>query len=44
MGDSVGGCMVRSLDGLLGDNGGRTGRGLAVGLGGVEDRYNGREK
>ena len=36
--------MVRSLDGLLGGNGGRTGRGLAAGLGGVEDGYNGREK
>jgi len=36
MGDSVGSHIVRSLDGSLGGNGGRTGRGLVTGLGGVE--------
>jgi len=36
--------MVRSLDGSLGGNGGRTGRGLATGLGGVEVGYDGGEK
>jgi len=44
MGDSVGSHIVRSLDGSLGGNSGRTGRGLVTGLGGVEEGYDGREK
>ena len=32
MGDGVGGHMVRFLDGLLGGDSGRTGRGLAAGV------------
>ena len=44
MGDGIGSCTVRSLDGSLGSNSGRTDRGLATGLGVVEEGYNGGEK
>jgi len=40
----VGGCIVASLDGLLGGNGGRTGRGLARGFGVDAEGYEGGEK
>jgi len=39
IGDSIGGCMVRSLDGSLGGNSGRVGRGLAAGLDVVGEGY-----
>jgi len=44
IGDGVGSRIVRSLDGSLGGNSGRTGRGLAAGLGGVKEGYDGGEK
>jgi len=40
----VGGCVVASLGGLLGSNGGRTGRGLARGFGVDAEGYEGGEK
>jgi len=43
-GDGVSGCVVASLDGLLGGNGSRTGRGLARGFGVVAKGYEGGEK
>jgi len=43
-GDSISGCIVASLDRLLGGNGSRTGRGLARGFGVVAEGYKGGEK
>jgi len=43
-GSSISGHVVASLDGLLGGNGGRTGRGLARGFGVVAKGYEGGEK
>jgi len=40
----VGGCVVASLGGLLGGNGGRTGRGLARGFGVDTEVYEEGEK
>jgi len=42
--NGVSGCIVASLDGLLGGNGGRTGSGLARGFGVVAEGYEGGEK
>ena len=40
----MGGCVVASLDGLLGGNGGRTGSGLARGFRVDAEGYEGGEK
>jgi len=40
----IGGCIVASLGGLLGGNGGRTGSGLAMGFGVDAEGYEGGEK
>jgi len=40
----VGGCVMASLGGLLGGNGGRTGRGLVGGFGVVTEEYTEGEK
>jgi len=43
-GNSIGSCIVASLDGLLGGNGSRTGRVLARGFGVDAEGYKGGEK
>jgi len=40
----IGGCVMASLGGLLGGNGGRTGRGLVRGFGVVTEEYTEGEK